>query len=382
MNILTIFVDMMRPSFLHLFDATQPKRKMDQLFEKLGGTLYTNMWTSGPDTARSLSQFWSGIPSYKNGCNRRARYPKFFLKDKDFLEILHENGYSINLFSNEEHKNIGCFPPYAIERYYSNTTYDIKTFFENIDRKERNAFTFVIDEDFHWVLDDLGAGKRAVEVAFKQVADSIEKILEYADADNYDMIIIFSDHGCLLYGETDDLYKNLLSEKRSQVLSFVHTKESKGICYNHKFSSIGDYYAFILDFCNIVYPSNEYSINMSSNKEHEYICAEDFFLLRSALHMHVDMWSVRTKDSYYFAQFGKDTVFSGKTKLDFEKILIQECPEYASTKKVFDVMNYYAELKKVGKEKTYLNGQQRYWANNKAYIKKIKKRVYNRYFRK
>lgn len=53
MKILMIFIDMLRPNLLHIIDESQPAREVEKVFEKWGGTLYTNCFTPSPDTPRS-----------------------------------------------------------------------------------------------------------------------------------------------------------------------------------------------------------------------------------------------------------------------------------------------------------------------------------------
>ena len=56
MKILTIFTDMVRANRLQLFQPSVKKKNLlDEYLENLGGTIFTNHITPGPDTPRGLS---------------------------------------------------------------------------------------------------------------------------------------------------------------------------------------------------------------------------------------------------------------------------------------------------------------------------------------
>ena len=75
MKILTIFADMIRPNRLSTFnDCLKEDTPIDTKLKMLGGTVYTNCFTPGPDTPRSTATFLTGVDPYLNGCNTRLKW--------------------------------------------------------------------------------------------------------------------------------------------------------------------------------------------------------------------------------------------------------------------------------------------------------------------
>ena len=82
MKILTLFVDMIRPNRLSIFNnQIKVDTPLDISFKNLGGTIFNNCYTPGPDTPRGMSTFFTGVDPYENGCNTRLKWPQFFLKE-------------------------------------------------------------------------------------------------------------------------------------------------------------------------------------------------------------------------------------------------------------------------------------------------------------
>ena len=81
MKILIIFLDSVRPSRLGNFNKSLKKNSFDNFINSLGGNLYTNAFTPGPDSPRSTSAFLTGVHHSKNGCNTRLKWPGYYLKN-------------------------------------------------------------------------------------------------------------------------------------------------------------------------------------------------------------------------------------------------------------------------------------------------------------
>ena len=87
MKILLCFIDMLRPDLLNLY-GNRFVSQVDLFFEKLGGTVYRNCYTPGPDTPRSTACILTGCYPKKNGCDARVKYPKYFLKKNILFQNL------------------------------------------------------------------------------------------------------------------------------------------------------------------------------------------------------------------------------------------------------------------------------------------------------
>ena len=70
--------------------------QIDEWLKAFGGEIYTNCFSPGPDTARAIATFTTGLPPRLNGCDIRLKWPRFFLKKK--LETV------FDLFLNADYK--------------------------------------------------------------------------------------------------------------------------------------------------------------------------------------------------------------------------------------------------------------------------------------
>ena len=69
MKMLVIMIDMVRTSNLNIYNPVVIDTPIDLFLKNLGGVTFTNVYTPCPDTYRSTSSFWSGVPCYSNGVN-------------------------------------------------------------------------------------------------------------------------------------------------------------------------------------------------------------------------------------------------------------------------------------------------------------------------
>ena len=54
------------------------KNILDNYLINLGGTVFDNVISPGPDTPRAAASYFSGKPPWENGCDSRSKWPKFF----------------------------------------------------------------------------------------------------------------------------------------------------------------------------------------------------------------------------------------------------------------------------------------------------------------
>lgn len=286
MKILIIFMDMLRTDFLNLYDNKLSETPLDIYFKKMNGTLYNNIYTPCPDTARSLSTFFSGKPCFENGCNKRGKYPGQFLSQTTILDALKQNGYSIKLYTN---RNRFIFPKrFQEERYYLESL-------DNIDLKD-NSFTFVDIPDVHHVLDDFGALKKSVEKAHIQLKNSLDYLFKKISYDDFDKIIYFSDHGHMLKTERvldfDD--EHFIGDARSRIFFYEKSRDDDNFRLNNTFSSIAYFSAYLSKTLNLEGNYDFGNKYIDTPEKNLKILIEDFKSVRSGINQVPNLWGIKT----------------------------------------------------------------------------------------
>ncbi len=158
MRVLTIFIDMIRANRLSTFNNNiKVSTPLDDAFKDLGGTVYTNCFTPGPDTPRGMSTYYTGINPYQNGCNTRLKWPKYFLNKnfKTVFDIFLEKNYEMNIFSAPNERETGFLPSHIDSMDIHNDDYDMNKYLSNIELKD-DHFLFLSIPDYHWAFDDFG----------------------------------------------------------------------------------------------------------------------------------------------------------------------------------------------------------------------------------
>ena len=226
MKILIIFVDMLRPDMLQVLNSAVAKGPLDEELEKIGGTLYRNCFTPAPDTARSLACVWSGKYPYKNGCDKRIKYPRFFLKNegKNILEILLEQGFNLSFFNNPNEKRNGVFPPGFNSIGTHNPDLNLKKFLQGLEVKDK-SLVYVALSDLHWAVDDFVCYPRFVKRGHRKVANSLRILRNSLKLDDFDHVFVFSDHGFKLRNELSKEPAYMLLNKARTNTFLLHKKK-------------------------------------------------------------------------------------------------------------------------------------------------------------
>lgn len=305
MRLLVIFMDMLRTDFLSLYNKDLDDTPLDDYFKKLNGTLFNNIYTPCPDTARSLSTFFSGKPCYENGCNKRGKYPGQFLNQTTILDALEHNGYSIRLFTNRSRY---IFPQrFQEDKYYIDTL-------GNFDLKE-NCFTFVDIPDVHHVLDDFGALRKSVKIAHKQLKNSLDFLFYSIDHNSFDKIIYFSDHGHMLKTERVETFdeKHFIGDARSRVFFYEKNKTDESFKVNKTFSSIAYFPAYLSKSLKLKGSFDFGDKYIDMPEENLKILIEDFKSIRSGINQVPDVWGLKTAEK--LITYNKDNIQTMDSKI-------------------------------------------------------------------
>lgn len=374
MRILSIMCDMVRPNILDFDNAS--KGDFEDTLIKLGGTYFNNCFSPGPDTGRSMGCYWSGMNPQDNGCDTRAKYPKFYLKTSSFLDILKQENYDFYFFTNPNEKVLGDLPAGYEEIGIHNEDLDLNKFLKRINVASSNIYAHIFLTDFHWALDDYGANGEGVETGLRILSESLQMIFNVIDPSEFDYILIFSDHGFKYNIEFASQGKHLLLNRdRSNTLMFIHKKGERAFNTNTKLCSIIDVYPTIMEMIGSDYSGYGYSL--FSTNEHEYIIAEDHCDFLPRVNQNIEIWAVIKKNSIlfrtYYDYYKEDNSDFDIDKKEFDRFL---CDKSASFSEAFKQLNILELYKVMANDKSYYtNGEPRYIIKKFDVIKRIKRKI-------
>lgn len=280
LRILTIFIDMLRTDLLNIYDNKLSETPVDFFFKNFGVDVFSNVWTPCPDTARSLSSFWSGTPCYENGCNKRGKYPSDFLLKGSFLDNLEKYGYQIKLLSNHSNRKELIFP-----RKYNKSEYFVQSL-DEINELSNKSFVFIDIPDVHLVLDDLGYDKKSIPHAHRQLLDDLNLVFSKVDRHSFDKILFFSDHGHFFNNErsSDELF---IGKARSNIFLAYWDKKTTEFSQKINFLSIADIPRLFILSNDLIHESNHT----------DSILVEDFKSFEISIQQTPDVWMYKTNSS-------------------------------------------------------------------------------------
>ena len=238
MKILTLFIDMVRPNTLFLLNNSIKKNTIfDNYLINLGGTIYDNVISPGPDTPRGLATYFSGEPPWINGCNSRCKWPYFFLDKKIYSnnQLFSDNDYEQYFFTNPNERNIGMLPMQC-ESFKNNVDLNLKKFISELELKEKSHL-FISIPDLHWTFDDFGYNRFSLNKGYKKIISGLNIIFDKFNPDIFDHIIIFSDHGFKFISEINYARKinplYLYNEDRVRSFLFHRVKSQNYLSFNN-----------------------------------------------------------------------------------------------------------------------------------------------------
>lgn len=343
MKVLFCFLDMLRPDLLSLY-GNKNHSTVDSFFEKLGGQVFTNCYTPGPDTPRSTACMLTGLYPNENGCNARVKYPEFFLKEnvKTFFDYLQLNNIKIKIYLDKYNRDIGFLPKgYNNDEYVQGSDSIIQEYLSNYQSND-NSFTFLYFPDFHNVVMDNAYSFETPKKGLKKVNEILTILDNKISFNEYDYTFFVSDHG---YTLKKDNKKHVLDSHRSRVLLFIHKKNDNNITYINKLCSTIDFSVTILNLYGVNQIKTE-GIDLFTKDEHEYILLEDHSDFSVNIHQCIEKYAVITKTSKYFTDVsGKwstnDVNFSKEKQTYFEKLLKDKMTDYEKNCFLYERLQFY-----------------------------------------
>lgn len=363
MKILTIFIDMIRANRLSTFNPeVKVDTPLDIAFKELGGTVYTNCFTPGPDTPRGISTFLTGLDPYKNGCNTRLKWPQFFLNknQKTIFDLFLEENYKIDCFSSPRERDTGLFPEHIAQMHIHNNDYDMDGYLSKIQLQDKH-FVFVSIPDYHWAFDDFGYNTHGEKEAYKVTKSVYDIVFKNFDKDDFDHIFIFSDHGFKFNFERKlEDKKMMLNTDRTNCILLHKVKGQNELKTNHKLCSLADFYP---TYQSILWQSSQMGFSLLEDKGRDFIVLEDHINFAPSINQNIELWAIVKQDSIYIRTLEDACTISKTHKIASTEINNQN-DEILKQNSSFGV--YIDEYEKIFryrdnilKKDVYMNGQKR-----------------------
>jgi hypothetical protein len=373
-KVLVVFIDMIRPNRLSLFNKKiKEDTPLDISLRELGGTYYTNCFSQGPDTPRGLATFATGKIPYKNGCDSRVKWPRYFLNKelKTIYDLFIEKNYKMTFFSNPNEREAGMFPENISNLDIHNNDYNLDKYLADT-KLEENHFIFVGLPDYHWSFDDNSYTTHGEQQAYKDTKKSYDIIFDNFDKDEFDHIFVFSDHGFKFAHEVKRQEKHLLlNEDRTNIL-MIHRKKSENyIKYNDKLCSIANVFPTMQD---ILQEKIFEGVSLLSKNENEYIIIEDHLDFAPSVNQNIEVWAVIRKDIIYIRTLENGYILNRSSR-EIE-IGINEDDD-ATLKKESSFIKYIEEYEKVFRYREFMFKQTSYmYGGKREKVSKLMKYLY------
>ncbi|MCE7556866.1 hypothetical protein [Aliivibrio fischeri] len=344
MKVLTIFIDMIRANRLSTFNSEiKLDTPLDTAFKELGGTVYNNCFTEGPDTPRGMSSYFTGVSSVNNGCNTRLKWPKFFLDNSidTVFDIFDNKNYKLDLFSSTSERETGLFPFKIDQRNIHNKSNDLREFLDDV-KLEDDHFLFISIPDYHWAFDDFGYTKIGEKKSYEVTKNVWDIVFEYFDKDDFDHIFVFSDHGFKFSAERKKQQnKMMLNDDRTNSIMLHREKHVNTLSTNNKLCSLSDLFPTYQDILGL---DIDRGISLLSDNEKEYIVIEDHINFAPSLNQNIELWAVVTSKSIYIRDLDEGVLFDRKSR-NTQNVIIPEYDDILLKESSFD--QYLDEYKKI-----------------------------------
>ena len=366
MRVLTIFIDMIRANRLSTFnDQIKHDTPLDTAFKDLGGTVYTNCFTPGPDTPRGISAYYTGVNPYQNGCNTRLKWPQYFLKKelKTVFDIFIEKNYKLNIFSAPNERETGLLPEHINNMNIHNSDYDLGKYLSDITLND-DHFIFVSIPDYHWAFDDFGYSTHGEKQAYTVTKSVYDIVFKHLNKDDFDHIFIFSDHGFKFNFQRKlepRLY--MLNEDRTNNILIHRTKNENKLVKNEKLCSLSDLFATYEDILS----TSTSGIPLLSKKEHNFIILEDHIEFAPSINQNIELWALVNKDLIYIRELNKAIIIDRETR-KVKDLVIEEYDKILKYNSSFGIyIDEYEKIfryrKNIFDKSAYMNGKKRIETN-------------------
>lgn len=306
MRILVVFIDMLRPDLCRTFEPTSEGGPIDGFFDELGGTAFRRAFTPSPITSRSIASFWTGLYPSAAGSARLTHWPRDFIPDEipTIFSTFDAAGYSLHCFLNRNEKAYGLLPSNWHERVHLNDSYDLGQFASEIPKRDKQL-VFVSLLDVHWFMTDHGYTNENFVASQKIPVRALANADRSMPFDEFDHIVIFSDHGFEEGQWFHCPWEKRLARSKTGIALFWKHKGQRGLSADNHLRSIVDIAPTLCEVAGLrLGPSD--GLSLFGTHGHEYIVHEDTFdLAASGIHAEPDLWGATFRDGYATLHKGK-----------------------------------------------------------------------------
>jgi hypothetical protein len=358
MKILLLFFDMIRTDHIKLYNPDAKEFAFDAFFSKIGGTLYTHCYSPAPDTPRSMSCLWSGMLPYKNKCDVRIKWPRYFMEESihTIFDNVYNRGYDLHLCANENYQQTGLF---KIQQSTKPHFYSNPQDFINGIKFTKDLCCFIANPDSHFVVNDYEVPESSFKVTSALMQNYFDNFITPEFIDQFDYTFFFSDHGMQTLKErvlsTDKL--DLLNDGRTNLLMFCHKKGDIGVKIDTRLCSNIDLYATVEKLSGGEDVRDGYSLLEAPARKALHI--EDHTDFSVSPEVMIKQWRVITDDLDIRTNLFR-TIDRDGNDCDLNLILPylqQVSPKIIELQKQYDVWKYYKKF--YAPKKTFWVGEKR-----------------------
>lgn len=335
---------MVRVTELNLYNSSKRETLLDRNLRRLGGTIFSRCYTPGPDTPRSNACMQTGFYPYFNGCDTRIKWPKYFIKDEitTIFDHASNKGYALN----------ACIRKHTVEtgllKYGEKTKinfFDNYAEFVETTPIEKDILSFVYDPDWHTAITDYHSTQKAFCEGDRVVSKFFENYLTNEYCNQYDYVIVYSDHGFQFQSENNHMKDkfDLLDDGRNQILMFIHKKGDSEIYKDDRLSSMLDLYATVEELIGC--SDYRQGFSLMGEPQRKILHIEDHQDFKVYPEIMIKQWRV-ISDRYDVRTDGKrySCDKNSETYKEIDGYLREFSPKYSDYVKQLKVWDHYSEL--------------------------------------
>lgn len=263
MKLLFVFLDAVRGDLSSFKNNELESTSLEEFQKKIGGTYYTNAYAVVPETFRGFATIRTGLYPKKNGCLVTSTSHSLFLENKmELFSYLIKKEFNIYILTapNLESKNV--FESKNLNKYYEIENL-LKDYSNDINE---NKMVFFYCFDYH----ELALHENTVfqeKKARNKLGNIMDNLIEDIEQE-FDKVIIFSDHGFTLDTEKEGDYWPLSLGRTNVILQLRNNKEErKKIKIREELVSLLDIFPTVVSWFE---DEEKYKFDgISLNKKHE-----------------------------------------------------------------------------------------------------------------
>ncbi len=372
MKVLMIFVDMLRAVNQNVCNESAPRNRLDDALSKVGGIVYSRCYSSSPDTPRGLASIWTGTLPRVNGCDKRTKYPRYFLNENldTIWKLFKRKHLSLNLFVSKDSLEIGVLPEEILSDANIYDDSNLNRFLDSVQIKD-NSVTFLELHDYHAIVDDTEYKLSGLDFIYETVGGEIDLIFDKFGRDNFDIVIIFSDHGCLQEGD-----EHIMSHRgriQTYLQLWIKNAEIDELNRDDRLCSCMDIFPTMAFLLNDFVLNRIDGLNLLTNAQHSFLVIEDYMDVKVSLSQTPEWWGIIFPDfnvqtdcwgNWY--SDGKRIQLNSEQEETFSTILKNYVGSYEENVKGHRTIAKYAEMSERlhNQPAFYDNGEKRIPAPN------------------